>query len=171
MIKAVFAVAYALLLPLSYAAAHGEGASFESIDNGYFVDVGYSAPSPLQGETVLFDFSLRRGSAAGEPVSFDSVWVKITAPSGAVVLATGVHNASFGGPRLTYAFPEEGAYDISVTFESEGDALAKGTYALSVAPSTSPRWIDASSMGVAGLLGVAVGVLGTFLYFIRRRRA
>lgn len=145
--------------------AHDTGASFERQVGAYLVDIGYSEPDPVMGQSVVFDFGLEKD---GEEASFTDAWIKIEDKDG-VVLATGIHNATYGGAKLTYAFPESGSYIISVRYERADDALAEASFELPVTAgdSTSKFSFDAISAALGLLIGIGIG----FLVALRRRSA
>jgi hypothetical protein len=144
-----------VLLPLS-AGAHAFGVSHETITpEGVRLDVGYSSAAPMEGESVIFDFNLPPEEADKE---YTDVWVRVESSEGSVVLATAVHNAEFGGPRMSYVFPREGTYTISVRYEKEGDAIAKSAWDIVVVPSAQQGMSFLPL--IYGLLGLFLGALG-----------
>lgn len=141
--------------------AHETGPSVEVEVGEYLIDIGYSTFAPQADEVVLFDFGLTREEAA---VSFDDVWVRIESEEG-VVFASGIHNAPFGGARMSYRFPEGGTYTVATRFENVDGTLAETSFELEVAPSTLE--IPPYLFGFAGLI---LGGVATVI-FLRRRRA
>lgn len=156
-------IALFVLLTAAPALAHGDGASFETTIDGYFIDVGYSAPEPTSEDVVLFDFAIER---EGTPVAFDDVWVRIE-QDGATVFAGGIHNAPFGGARLSYRFPGTGSYTVNVRFETDQGPLAEASFPMSVAASETA---DTSLPYVPALVGLLLGAGLTFA-FMRRTGA
>ncbi len=152
-----------LLLCAVPVSAHVNGVSFEKQKDGYTIDAGYGAPAPSVGESVLLDFRLRKD---GKDVSFSDAWVKISAENGAVVFASGIHNAEFGGPRMSYVFPKAGKYTISMRFEDGSETLVEDTFPITVLPSNEGKVLF---MGIDltpwlyVLAGIALGVLGAFV--------
>lgn len=147
------------LLLVSPALAHVNGVSYEKEKNGYLIDAGYGAPSVSEDESMLMDFRLRKD---GKDVPFTDTWVKITAESGAVVFASGIHNAEFGGPRMSYVFPKPGKYTVSFRYENNADTLVDDSFVIEVTPR---REGGVSVFGVSVLpvlyliAGAATGVL------------
>jgi hypothetical protein len=148
----------ALLLPLA-ALAHGDEASFEKTVGAYFVDIGYSSPAPAAGEAVAFDFKLTKG---GTDAQFDDVWVKVEEGND-VILATGLYNAPFGGPRLSYSFPKAGTYTISTRYETKDGALAEVSFPLTVSADTEAA-VPHDNSAWFGVLGLIAGAGAAFAY-------
>ncbi|MBY0111049.1 hypothetical protein K2Y00_03570 [Patescibacteria group bacterium] len=145
-----------LVFPLSVS-AHAFGFSHETTVNGYQVDIGYSTAAPTPNESVIFDFNL---PAVHAEVPYSDVWVRVTKEDGTVVLATGLYNARFGGPRLSYMFPEDGRYTISVRYEQESEVLLETEFPITVVPASSGSipYTEHIPGLVVGLL-LSVGVL------------
>lgn len=167
-----FLAVLTLLLSLPYGVyAHGSGAFYETQANGYVIDIGYSTPAPTVGESVIFDFQLRKGDSkntSGSDAPFESVWVKIETEQKQVVLATGVHNAKFGGPRISYVFGKPGIYTISGRYENEDGSLTEASFPLTVVPKTTEKNL-LSPFLLPGMFvgGVLVGIICVFI--IRKR--
>lgn len=156
-----------LALPGSVA-GHGLGESFEQEVGDHLIDVGYTPEDFSAGASALFEFELwenEPGVAYEDltPVPFDDVWVRIVA-DGKTVFAGGVHNAEFGGARMTYVFPEPGEYEFSVRYERGTDSIAETTFPFTVAPREGGGSFRIPAM--AAVLGLLVGAGG--VYFIRR---
>lgn len=117
-------------LPLG-AGAHAFGVSHETTVDGVHIDIGYSSAAPVAGESVIFDFNLPVGE---EDETYTDVWVRIDHEGGSTKLATAVYNAEFGGPRMSYVFPEAGTYTVSVRYENNGTPLVKTEWQLMVVP-------------------------------------
>ncbi|MBP7741441.1 MAG: hypothetical protein KA104_01995 [Candidatus Pacebacteria bacterium] len=127
----LFLILPLLVLLASSAQAHVNGVSYEKEKDGYTIDAGYGAPSVAQDESTLMDFRLRKD---GKDVPFTDTWVKITEESGAVVFASGIHNAEFGGPRMSYVFPRPGTYTVSFRYENNADTLVDDSFVIDVTP-------------------------------------
>lgn len=141
------------------AAAHDNGSSYEAVVEGYTVDVGYSTETPTTDDVVAFGFQLQK---EGTDVSFSDAWVKIEDAHKAVVFAGGIHNAQYGGARMSYRFPEAGNYTMSVRYEAGDVRLAEAVIPMTVAeaPQEEPQhnWMLTGLIGVL-LLGVAGGLV------------
>ena len=162
----ISAGASSLLLSLLLAVpvyAHVNGVSYEKTKDGYQIDAGYGAPAPSVGESLLMDFRLRK---EGKDVDFTDTWVKVTADNGSVVFASGIHNAEFGGPRMSYVFPREGKYTISMRFENKGETLVEDSFPITVLPATGTGillfGIDITPYLML-LVGIALGVIAALL--------
>jgi hypothetical protein len=154
----------AFLLP-TCVFAHAVGESYETPSGPYTVDIGYSTKQPASGEAVSFSFLLRQGT---EDAPFSDVWVTVTSDTNAVVLATGVHNTTFGGPRLSYIFPAAGHYTVAVRYEDGTTSLAEANIPITVMPAQAQKTPIGSWM--AGVLGFVVGC-GVMAVLVRRRRS
>ena len=160
----LFSAVFAAIVPLSVL-AHASGVSYQSDVNGYAVDVGYSNPAPTEGESVIFDFRLKKAGPAGDDVPFTDVWVKIeNTDSKNVVFASGVHNAQFGGSRMSYVFPGVGNYTISVRYENEDKTIVESAFPLSIILANSPRNGPISTEILYGLIGLVVGGAGAYAF-------
>jgi len=178
MTRAAFLALAIILAPLS-AQAHAFGVSHETTVDGIHIDIGYSSAAPTVGESVIFDFNLPAGE---EDERYTDVWVRVEAENGSAKLATAVHNATFGGPRMSYAFPEPGVYTLFARYENEGTALAKTEWQITVLPSSSGgfRGILQSIPWTWLIAGALIGAAGVFLslrpsalraYFSKRVRS
>jgi hypothetical protein len=133
MVRALLAslVLSALALTPVHALAHALGASYEATIDGYALDIGFSSPAPEVGEAVIFDFNF---PAAQDPVPpFTDVWVRIETDK-RVVFASALHNARFGGPRMSYVFPEAGVYTIYVRYQNPDQTFVEATFPMTVVP-------------------------------------
>lgn len=137
------------------ASAHVNGVSFEKEKDGYTIDAGYGAPAPAVGESLLLDFRLRK---EGKDVDFSDAWIKITSETGAVVFASGIHNAEFGGPRMSYVFPKAGKYEISMRFENGSKTLVEDSFPITVIPAAGTG-LRLFGFDIAPVLCVLAGVL------------
>lgn len=148
-----------------FASAHGFGVSHETTTpEGVRVDIGYSSAAPAVGESVIFDFNLPADEA---DELYTDVWVRVESDEGSVTLATAIYNAEFGGPRMSYVFPREGTYTLSVRYENEGDAIAKTAWDIVVVPAPASFDFMPIAIFVAGL-GVGVGSMVVGI-FVRKR--
>ena len=147
------------LIPCS-AIAHSWGTSYEAEDNGYALDIGYSSPAPEAGESVIFDFEILQGSERFR--DFTDVWVRIEGERG-TVLATGVHNADFGGARLSYVFPEPGEYTVHVRYQNNDDAIADTEFPISVVGEVGSAPSSAGGFSSSNLISIAIGLLLGFV--------
>lgn len=151
--------------------AHVNGVSYEKTKDGYQIDAGYGAPAPTVDESLLMDFRLRKD---GKDVEFTDAWVKIIAENGSVVFASGIHNAEFGGPRMSYVFPREGKYTISMRFENGSEPLVEDSFPITVLPASDTGivlWgVDVTSYLML-LAGIALGVIGALLPSLVRGRS
>lgn len=139
--------------------AHVNGVSYEKTKDGYQIDAGYGAPAPSVGEALLMDFRLRKD---GKDVPFTDTWVKVTAENGGVVFASGIHNAEFGGPRMSYVFPREGKYTVSMRFENGAETLVEDSFPITVLPETGTGILLFGSDITPYLIlivGIALGVI------------
>lgn len=163
---ATIGAAGALLLVPFLASAHATGVSFQKEQDGYTVDVGYSSPSPQVGDSVQFNFLLRKGT---DDVPFADAWVKVSDAQGNVVLATGVHNNPFGGPRLSYVFPKAGTYTVDVRYETDTDTITESSFTIPVLPATV-AWYANPSVWLAVLLALEALTAAALVFVLVRRR-
>ena len=150
-----------LLVPFSVV-AHESGESYEAIVGEYQVDIGYSTSRPVVGESVQFDFGLTKNNVE---VSFTDTWVRIEGPGG-VVLATGIVNASYGGPRLSYVFGVPGEYTVATRYENGTATLAEATFPITVEKNEKGGLLSGTYLYL--LVGLVMGVI--LGWFIRRLR-
>jgi hypothetical protein len=156
-----------VLLSLPFGAlAHSSGTFYETVVDGVHIDVGYSSAAPAVGEAVIFDFTLD----PDQPLvpRYTDVWVRVESEDGSVVLATAVHNAEFGGPRMSYVFPRAGNFTISMRYENGNTTLAEASFPITVVPDTKSGGIP----WYAFLLGgIVIGAAGTYVYTHRKKPA
>ncbi len=101
------------------------GQRLEQTVGDYIIDVGTdSVASPLSGQPITFDFApLQKNTRAA--LSYTSVAVNIQKDNN--VLLNGTLRAASDGPTyLTFTFPEEGTYLLSVSFFNGNKELVKG---------------------------------------------
>lgn len=156
--RAVLIIA-ALLAFAVPANAHVNGVSYEKEKDGYIIDAGYGAPAPSVDESLLLDFRLRKD---GKDAVFSDVWIKITYETGAVVFASGIHNAEFGGPRMSYVFPKAGKYEVSMRFENGSESIVEDSFPITVLPSNEGSivlWGIDITPYLYLLAGLIVGIL------------
>ncbi len=146
--------------------AHGAGAFFETEVGNYILDIGFSSPAPQTDESVIFDFQLRNSGTtliSGSDAAYTDVWVRIEGENG-TVFASGIHNAEFGGPRMSYVFPKEGTYTISARYEHGNDTLAETSFPMTVVPAPGTFFWERIPHGElylgVGIGAVLVGLLG-----------
>lgn len=157
--KILRTLAYLPLLALPFfASAHAVGESYNAQSGSYIVDVGYSTKQAAAGESVQFDFLLHPTSSPTDSSPFTDAWVTVTSKdTNAVVLATGVYNNDFGGPRLSYVFPGPGTFIVDARYEDSTTTLAEGSFPVTVLP--PPRSIFTGATAIALALGAALGLV------------
>lgn len=147
--------------------SHGDGAFFETTVGNYIIDIGYSSPAPAVGEAVVFDFQIRDVGTkliSGSDVEFSDVWVRIESEK-KTLLATGLYNAEFGGPRLSYVFPEKGEYNVYARYENGSKSLAEISFPLVVVEeSKRGNGIDLPPFVAFGAFGIVIGFAGAILF-------
>lgn len=147
----------------SLLSAHGSGLSFEKEVGEYLVDIGYDS-EPRTGVPVRFEFNLL--TLAGEPASFDEVWVRILEEK-MTSLAGPIRGQELGRTTLLYEFSDEGVYTLDVSYRKNGNELAEAAFDLLVGagaenPSRSP-WMYFG-------LGAAIGALAFLLILDSQKR-
>lgn len=156
-----YAVAILFFIAPLIVAAHGTGGVYETFTGEYRVDVDYSTPAPVVGESISFNFQLSpKEKPVGTDVPFTGVWVRIEAEDGTLYLASGLHKAQFGGARMTYLFSKTGTYTISARYETETGSLAEASFPLTVLP--LPRKgipDDVMLVGIGLIAGVFLGFI------------
>ena len=162
-IFAVLVMAIGSLAFITFALAHGTGASLEQQTEGGFVDIGYSPEEITSDTSVVFDFSLL-AEPEGKEIEFSDVWVRFVT-NDSTVFATGVHNARIGGALLTYRFPEAGEYTLVTRFQNNGVSIAEVEFPISVI--TGGHGTDANLVAAAALV---VGLVFGGLFGIYRGR-
>ncbi len=163
----IFSVCMFVGIPL-ITLAHGDGASFETTVGEYFIDIGYSAPNPLVDEAVLFDFELTQGEE-GPAVPFSDVWVRVEAEDGKVVFASGIYNSEFGGPRISYVFPNAGNYTVSARYENEAGPITETSFPITVGAAEDTGAPGEAEPYLFGAGGLVLGLL--IASFVKRRKS
>ena len=147
--------------------AHGTGATFEEEKDGYFVDIGYSEPAPVELQPLRFDFSTHvatTSEAASDDEVFTDVWVRI-AQDRTLFFSGGINKPNFGPTGFTYIFPQAGEYQITARFQNDGETVVESTFPLIVAAETpSKKPLDPYATGGVGFLA---GLL--LMYFVSHK--
>jgi len=157
-------LAVALLISPAHTMAHGSGVSYEERVGVYTVDIGYSSAAPEVGESTTFNFELLEEEKSAD---FSNVWVKIDSDSGETIFAGGLHNAEFGGPRMSYTFPSTGVYTISANYSDDSSVVATSSFPLTVVEgkSVAKKSFPPEVMAVVtGVVGALLGIFATLLY-------
>lgn len=159
MVRALLALGV-LTFPM-VASAHALGASYEATVDGYQIDIGYSSPAPEEGESVIFDFNFPAAQDPEPP--YTDVWVRIESEQ-AVVFASALHNAEFGGPRMSYVFPKAGAYTVYARYQNAETSFVEVTFPMTVVPAS-----DAAVRTELWMYALGALVLGAGLGFLLGR--
>lgn len=167
---ALHAIAWMLLGVMavsSVAMAHGAGKEFSETKNGYTVDIAASAFEFRTDENVRFDLALT-GATSSEAASFANVWVQIR--KGSTVHYAGTLDRLLNDSALlVYRFPESGDFELTARYQRGGEELVEATFPIEVkggAGSDSGFWGQgATSLALAALVGLAVGLGGTLVLF------
>ena len=165
----LFALLFTFVTANSY--AHGTGADLIKEINGYTIDIGYEPEIIYAGETVSFDFLLKKDTLKEE---FTDVWVRITQDSKSI-FATGIHNQDFGGTTLLYEFEKEDNYTLHARYQKDGESITEAEFPISVLPPESQT--ESNSLNPIGfiigilfafLLGITLGIIiGRTLKFLK----
>jgi len=141
---------------------HATGESLEQEVDGYLIDIGYSVTEFIANSAVVFEFNLLNEN--DEFVDYSNVWLRIVKDD-RTILATGIHNAEFGGARITYIFTEPGAYEISARYEEGVDSIAEATFPIEVLPNPNGGSgnVNIIFLVIAGIVGIGVGAIATRL--------
>lgn len=154
--KFLFVVLVGVGVPF-FTFAHSWGTSYTVEDNGYELDIGYSTPAPEAFESVIFDFEILKDQERFR--DFSDVWVRIEGQNG-TVFASGIHNAEFGGARMSYVFPDPGDYTIKARYQKEDDSIATAEFPITVVGSSSGGGAKNSSSGMLwAVLGLVIGFI------------
>ncbi len=156
----IFALLFTFVTANSY--AHGTGADLIKEINGYTIDIGYEPEIIYAGETVSFDFLLKKDTLKEE---FTDVWVRITQDSKSI-FATGIHNQDFGGTTLLYEFEKEGNYTLHVRYQKDGESITEAEFPIAVTPSDSQNESNSPKPVIFIIVGLVAFILGTALGII-----
>jgi hypothetical protein len=169
----IYILVVSLVILPELSQAHGAGASWEKVVGEYKVDVGYNPTAIVSGASQRLDFNILN-SGSGEQVSFANVWVRISQGE-QTVFASGIKKPGFGTAGMVFTFPKQGDYILSVRFENSTQSIAEAEFPVSVAEGSVQPAADSQPIAgqpksaVAGLIGLAVGVITT-LIFARRSK-
>lgn len=166
--RAAFILGAMLLMP-PLVSAHALGASYEAWIDGYHIDIGYNSPAPSVGESVIFDFNF--AVTATTTPEYTDVWVRVDGPDGNVVLATALYNTEFGGPRMSYTFPDVGTYTIHARYENGSTPVVSASFPMTVIPDQYQRSFLGRIGGIETILALGAGLLigAGVLYYCRKR--
>jgi hypothetical protein len=144
-----------MLIPVSFAFAHGQGQSLEQQVGDYSVHVDYPGEGKmLSGQGSRFQFQLVDKKTT-QPAQFTRVWVKVSQGT-QVLVSTDVPFPSFGLPWLTYSFPSGGDYQLTVRYYNNDQDLAEAIFPLSV--KSDGYRIDMKSGGISEAIGLLLGL-------------
>lgn len=145
------------IVPTFVASAHSLGASFEETVDGHVIDIGYDPPSPVAGDRLVFDLSLRELETRNIE-HYKDVWVRVSQDD-QLLLATGVAESSFGPTTLLLRIPDnaKGPLTVSVRFENADKSLAETEFTIPVLPQESNSWLI--PWVIAGMAGCVLGWL------------
>lgn len=110
--------------------AHGDGASFEKVVGGVFIDIGYSPEEIIAGTPVPFDFAILDPETGAE-ISYSDIWVRV-ARERESFFAGGIHRSEIGATTMLFQFPHAGTYALSVRFQSGGETVAEAAFEVPV---------------------------------------
>lgn len=150
--------------------AHGTGASHEEVVDGYVIDIGYDPAVVEAGTQARFDFNILN-DATKEVVPFTDIWLRITKDN-TTYFAGGVHKARIGLTGVSYIFPEEGEYEISVRYQNEGEAITEISFPLPVSKGTQGATGGSTDSKVkSAILAACSLVVGLIIgYLVHRPR-
>jgi hypothetical protein len=160
--KRIFVPVCGLILFLSCTLsvdAHGGGVSFEEEKDGYFVDIGYQI-DPLAFEQIRFDFDTYPLEDRGAEDVYTDVWVRISRDR-ELFFSGGLGNPVFGPTGFTYAFPEEGTYEILARFQNGADTVVESSFTIEVFPRADAK-VPINPYGAAGV-GFILGAIIAYL--------
>lgn len=112
--------------------AHGDGASFETEADGYFIDIGYDPELVVAGERVRFDFNTYPSVASSTGEVFTDVWVSIEQDKN-LIFSGAVDKPTFGATGFNIVLPSAGEYELKARFQNNGVKVSEATFPLTVA--------------------------------------
>lgn len=142
--------------------AHGDGASFETEVDGYFIDIGYDPEFIVAGERVRFDFNTYPTVASSSGETFTDVWVSIEQDKN-LIFSGAIDKPTFGSTGFNIVLPEQGAYELKARFQNNGAKVAEVTFPFSVTTSSSAspanpiNNLQILSIVIAALVALAMG--------------
>lgn len=152
-------------LSILFVYAHGSGGSYETVVDGYLIDIGYSEKVLREGEPVSFDFNIFR-EGEESPVEFTDVWVRISPKDNmGTIFAGGIHRPEFGSTGMVYTFQSAGEYDVSARFQDSGETIAEEiSFPVTVEGVSDHEESGILSLNViiAFFLGLIVSAFGVF---------
>ncbi len=151
------------------ALAHGDSPSFEREVGEYLVDIGFNREGFRPGEEVQFDLDLYTTSDHPEFVSYDSVDVRISKGDETVFEHT-VQNDPVYIPSFTYAFPQEGSYQLTFAYVESGAVKVETTFDAAVAPMAGSVARTSTTLTAITAI-VLVGLSIAFIIKSYRRKA
>lgn len=144
----------------SYSRGHGLGQTIEKIAGDYMIDIDLNAKDKiLAEEPVIYNFRLWNKDRT-EAIDFDKVWVRIVPQEEGIVFASYLALPIFGAPGMTYTFPEEGDYVLTLRFIKDDKTLSESDFNIKAESNSS--WKNLFSLGkiIAFGAGVFIFLLG-----------
>ena len=150
----------------TFVLAHGGGVSYEEQKNGYFIDIGYNEEFPVAHEPIRFDFvTYPEDKESIEGEVFTDVWVRISEDK-KLYFSGGINKPKFGVTGFTYAFPQEGTYQILARFQNDGETVVETSFFIEVLPVIE----DSGDYNLIFIVGGISFTLGTMIMFFLRRK-
>ena len=145
----------AALLPIA-ASAHTAGASFETRQDGYVIDIGYEPEAPSAGDRIRFDFSAypEDPSMRGDEIYTD-VWVRIIDGEERILYAGDVHDPVFGQAGFTILITKGGEYTVSARFQRDSELVVETSFPLVVNDNSA----FISEFHLPALISLGIGLL------------
>jgi hypothetical protein len=161
--KNIFAVVALLCIAIpQLGIAHGDGASFETEVEGYFIDIGYDPEFVVAGERVRFDFNTYPTTASSTGEVFTDVWVSIEQDKN-LIFSGAVDKPTFGATGFNIVLPNAGEYELKARFQNNGTKVSEAAFPLTVTAGaqvqTSNLIPNASVLSIllAALIALALG--------------
>ena len=118
-----------VLAAIGIASSHLSGGKHISTDQ-YFLEIGHTLDPITADETTTF--LLTAAYKNGTQVPLDTAHVKITDDT--TYLAATLEANEAGSASFNYAFPEQGTYNVTITFQQDQKTVVKHTTSLTVQP-------------------------------------
>jgi len=146
--------------------AHGGGVSHEETKDGYFIDIGYQI-LPIAFEQIRFDFNTYIQENPEIEDIYTDVWVRISRDR-ELFFSGGIGKSFFGATGFTYAFPEEGTYEILARFQKDADVVVESSFTMEVLP--EPNQNAHVNPYAAASVAFVLGSVVTFLLGRRKKQ-
>ncbi|HSE34494.1 MAG TPA: hypothetical protein VLB83_00070 [Candidatus Paceibacterota bacterium] len=154
-------IVFGLVMIPTVVFAHGFGQTIQQESNGYLLAVDSASETLIAGSAERIGFDITPKVGTGTP-AFSHVWIRIMSPDQTLLFAGFIVRSDIGQTGMTFAFPDEGTYEVALRFQDDATIVAEGTFLLPIA--AGGTWESTKILqGIALLEFFALTILAVIL--------